>query len=175
MVAPTFVAMLALLAAMVLVACANDSQRAERALREADRVAADEGHEEALSLYDDIVATYPGTDAAERARQQAVLYRGLDGAVDRFPVHRARDLIVDAGRRVERFRVRSGRLPSRLAEVFGDGGPPLDPWGRPFEYRRLRDGRSYELSSRGADGAPGGDGPDADLVVRDGEFVEGGP
>jgi hypothetical protein len=55
--------------------------------------------------------------------------------------------------------------------VFGDEPPPVDPWGRTLHYRVLRGGRSYELSTLGADGESGGDGPAADLIVRDGAFV----
>lgn len=44
---------------------------------------------------------------------------------------------------------------------------PLDPWGRPYAYRspgeKNRDG--YDLVTLGRDGASGGTGEDADLVV----------
>ena len=42
---------------------------------------------------------------------------------------------------------------------------PEDPWGRPYEYRSppATGGTGYELRTLGADGAPGGEGEDADL------------
>lgn len=42
---------------------------------------------------------------------------------------------------------------------------PLDPWGRAFLYERpgSRSERGYDLYSLGADGEPGGEGPDADI------------
>ena len=42
---------------------------------------------------------------------------------------------------------------------------PLDPWGRPFVYKRPGDksGRAYDLYSLGADGKEGGDELDADI------------
>lgn len=41
---------------------------------------------------------------------------------------------------------------------------PLDPWNRPYLYRSPADGTSgFHLSSLGRDGAPGGEGEDADL------------
>lgn len=40
---------------------------------------------------------------------------------------------------------------------------PLDPWGNPYAYRSPADGAPYELVSLGADGAPGGDGVNADI------------
>jgi general secretion pathway protein G len=46
--------------------------------------------------------------------------------------------------------------------------PPVtvDPWGHPYQYRLLDpQGTAYELLSFGADGAPGGEGPAADIVA----------
>jgi general secretion pathway protein G len=42
---------------------------------------------------------------------------------------------------------------------------PLDPWGRPYEYRfpGARGPHEYEVFSYGRDGAPGGEGEDADI------------
>jgi general secretion pathway protein G len=39
---------------------------------------------------------------------------------------------------------------------------PLDPWGTPFLYLKL-DTKAYVTMSLGANGAPGGDGEDADI------------
>jgi general secretion pathway protein G len=47
---------------------------------------------------------------------------------------------------------------------------PIDPWGFPYGYE-LRDGRPV-LWSHGADGAPGGDGVDADISSRDTPHAE---
>jgi general secretion pathway protein G len=44
---------------------------------------------------------------------------------------------------------------------------PADPWGRPFQYRVPGSaGRPYDLLSLGADGAPGGEGENADVMAR---------
>lgn len=40
---------------------------------------------------------------------------------------------------------------------------PSDPWGNPYVYRSPGQGKPYELISLGADGAPGGEGVDADI------------
>lgn len=41
---------------------------------------------------------------------------------------------------------------------------PADPWGRPYQLQVPgRDGSLYEILSLGADGAPGGEGNDADI------------
>jgi general secretion pathway protein G len=41
--------------------------------------------------------------------------------------------------------------------------PPLDPWGKPYQYRVLGSGGDYEVFSFGRDGAAGGTGDGADL------------
>ncbi len=42
---------------------------------------------------------------------------------------------------------------------------PVDPWGEPYQYESpgQHNRRSFDLWTLGADGTPGGDGPDADL------------
>jgi general secretion pathway protein G len=40
---------------------------------------------------------------------------------------------------------------------------PVDPWGNPYGYSAPAESGPYEIRSFGADGAPGGDGVDADL------------
>jgi general secretion pathway protein G len=45
-----------------------------------------------------------------------------------------------------------------LAEV------PVDPWGNPYVYRAPGEDGPYDLVSLGADGKPGGEGVDADIV-----------
>lgn len=45
---------------------------------------------------------------------------------------------------------------------------PLDPWGRPYQYRNPGlNGADYQLLSLGKDGQPGGSGEDADLSASD--------
>ncbi len=46
---------------------------------------------------------------------------------------------------------------------------PLDPWSRPYMYRSPGDaGRPYDLVSYGADGSPGGDGDNRDILSWEG-------
>jgi len=56
---------------------------------------------------------------------------------------------------------RDGRLGSWLERAA------IDAWGHPMIYERSGDGRSFTLTSLGADGAEGGSGVDADLVAPD--------
>jgi general secretion pathway protein G len=46
-----------------------------------------------------------------------------------------------------------------------DGRLPVDPWGEPYQYENpgASNPHSYDLWSFGADGAPGGEGVDADV------------
>jgi general secretion pathway protein G len=41
---------------------------------------------------------------------------------------------------------------------------PLDPWGHPYEYVCPGENSEYEVISLGADGSPGGEGEDMDIV-----------
>ena len=41
---------------------------------------------------------------------------------------------------------------------------PQDPWGKPFLYQYPGSHGEYDLYSLGADGAPGGEGEDADVL-----------
>lgn len=41
---------------------------------------------------------------------------------------------------------------------------PTDPWGNPYLYRSPGETGPYDLISLGADGEPGGEGVDADIV-----------
>lgn len=61
----------------------------------------------------------------------------------------------------------SGREPRnyRPGGYIQGGAVPLDPWGNPYSYRIPGDvnRHSFDLWSLGADGAPGGEGADADI------------
>jgi general secretion pathway protein G len=47
------------------------------------------------------------------------------------------------------------------------GDMPPDPWGRPYQYRNPGTaGRPFDVFSLGADGAPGGEGENADVFAR---------
>ena len=45
---------------------------------------------------------------------------------------------------------------------------PVDPWGHPYVYRSPGASAPYELMSLGADGQPGGEGVDADILAGEG-------
>ncbi|QSQ11679.1 type II secretion system protein GspG [Myxococcus landrumensis] len=68
------------------------------------------------------------------------------------------------------YQERTGQLPTseegirHLVEQGALEDQPRDPWGQDYRYS-LRDG-TLELRSQGADGLPGGDGDDEDIVLR---------
>lgn len=61
-------------------------------------------------------------------------------------------------------------LRTKPAEAERWDGPylskeiPLDPWGHPYEYRSPGEHGDFDIISYGADGAPGGEGADADIT-----------
>ncbi len=87
--------------------------------------------------------------------------------------------IADLEKGLELFKLDVGRYPTneegleamvqKPANVSGWNGPylkgssiPNDPWGRPYKYANPGPGGEPDVFSLGADGAPGGDGENAD-------------
>jgi general secretion pathway protein G len=62
------------------------------------------------------------------------------------------------------LREKMGDLPN-WAGPYLDKEVPLDPWARPYEYKYPGEhGEDPDIISLGADGQPGGDGNNADIV-----------
>lgn len=86
--------------------------------------------------------------------------------------------IADLEKSLELFKLDVGRFPTsdegldslinKPATAVGWNGPyikgslPNDPWGKPYKYAPAAGG-NVEILSLGADGAPGGDGENADI------------
>lgn len=83
------------------------------------------------------------------------------------------------GQALDQFRLDTGKYPNTSeglnALMTNPGtdnwdGPylkkavPNDPWGKPYIYQSPGSHGEYDLSSNGADGTPGGDGENKDLV-----------
>ncbi|MCU1336210.1 MAG: ral secretion pathway protein [Bryobacterales bacterium] len=65
---------------------------------------------------------------------------------------------------LQALRVKTGEMPN-WAGPYLPKDVPLDPWGRPYEYKYPGDhGEDPDVISLGADGQPGGDGTNADIV-----------
>ncbi len=149
-------------------------QSAERLYVEAGKKVEKGDLAAAIDRYERILRDYPDSRAAERAKSDLVLYRGLLDASRRFPLRRAGDVVVQTARAVERFHREKGRWPSTLDELVPAylSSKPVDPWGRLLDYR-AKVGGGYVLGCLGADGAAGGEGENADLLVEDGKWVKG--
>jgi general secretion pathway protein G len=89
--------------------------------------------------------------------------------------------VVNFGTSLDTFRLDVGRYPTtqegllslnqRPSSADRWDGPylktqiPADPWGRSYYYRSPGEGgRPYDIYSLGADGAPGGDGSNRDVL-----------
>jgi len=117
-----------------------------------------------------VVLTILGLIAAFAAPQ---VFKYLGGAKS----DSARIQIENLGAAIDLYRLEVGTVPPDLDALVHQpqgtqrwNGPylkkskvPRDPWGREFLYRAPGDHGAYDLSSLGADGAPGGDGEDQDL------------
>ncbi len=83
------------------------------------------------------------------------------------------------GQALDQFRLDTGRYPTTaegLNALLSDPGvpgwdgpylkkaTPNDPWGRPYHYEAPGTHGDYDLISYGADGQPGGEGINADIV-----------
>lgn len=99
------------------------------------------------------------------------LFKGQRGA--------AKAQIELLGQALDQFRLDVGRYPTTQeglnALVTNPGadnwqgpylrkGLPNDPWGRPYQYQCPGNHGDYDLLSFGKDGAPGGEGENADIT-----------
>lgn len=155
--------------------CGGAERRAERLWRQAIEHVERGDTQGAVDRLQQILDEYPDARIAEKAREQIIVYRGLATAVQVYPVRRARELMVQIARASESFRRENGRTPATLDELVPAkiASVPNDPWGHPFLYAATV--RGYRLTCQGADGAPGGGGEAADLVVVDGAFLPAQP
>lgn len=110
----------------------------------------------------------------------AVLTPGLVGQLGRSRSKTAQVQVETIAAAVESFRADVGRYPSQseglnaLVAQPSDGegwtGPYVksgrtlsDPWGEPLTYKVSDDGRTFQVTSLGADGKPDGQGLNRDL------------
>lgn len=164
-----------LIAALSLcVACGDDENNAPNRKYDEAQALVDAGDlNQAVAVFEEIVQSYPQSEAAAKAREEIVLYRGLARAEVSYPMERARESVVLAARAIESFHGKTGRWPESLEQLVPDylESEPRDPWDRLLVYEPKQRGRGYLLTCFGGDGAVGGRGVDADIYVDTGEFV----
>lgn len=170
------IASVALVGVLLSVACGGHERKAERLYRKASEAVKEQRLEEAVALFDEILLKYPETEAASHAAEDIEVYRGIAGAVEKFPTRLARDRMILTARALDRYRRRHRSYPDRLSRLVPDylRAEPTDSWGRPFIYETKRGGRGYRLACRGSDSEPGGTGQASDIVIENGAFVRHG-
>lgn len=95
-----------------------------------------------------------------KSRTAAVQIADLEKSLDLFKLDVGRYPSTDEGLQA---------LVSKPATAAGWNGPyvkggvPNDPWGKPYKYTSPAAAGGVEILSLGADGAPGGEGENADI------------
>jgi general secretion pathway protein G len=108
------------------------------------------------------VLDYFGRAKTDTARLQI---ENLSAALDLFRLDVGRYPVTQEG--LVSLTSRPGGLATWRGPYVKGAGMPTDPWGQPYQYRSPgSEGRPYDLFSLGADGAPGGDGENADIQAR---------
>jgi general secretion pathway protein G len=103
----------------------------------------------------------------------------LFGQVGKAEVKTAKAQIDALGKALDIYRLDTGHYPpgdiglkALMAKPDNEtkwSGPylkkevPLDPWGRPYQYKQPGEHGDYDLLSLGKDGQPGGEGENADI------------
>ena len=109
------------------------------------------------------VFQHVGTAKDATARSQIEL---LGAALDAYRLDNGRYPTTQQGLDALQLQPALQPLPSNWRGPYLRKAVPVDPWGTPFIYLSPGEmnARGYDLLSLGADGEPGGEGEDADLV-----------
>lgn len=100
----------------------------------------------------------------------AVAYQRLTPALDEGRRTAAQAQIEAFSAALQRFNIEHGRFPTQeeglqALRPFLTKDIPTDPWNRSYVYRYPGEhGPEPDVISYGADGQPGGEGPNADIV-----------
>jgi general secretion pathway protein G len=95
-----------------------------------------------------------------KSKTAALQIADVDKALELFKLDVGRFPTTEEG--LAALVVRPAGLSSGWAGPYLKGAVPADPWARPYQYKLNPDG-SVDIVSLGADGAPGGEGENADL------------
>lgn len=111
------------------------------------------------------------SDAKTQAAQAQIELFGL--ALDAYRLDNDQYPVTAQGLTALRALPTADPLPRRWRGPYLRKEVPLDPWGRPFQYRApgTANPTSYDLFSLGRDGERGGAGEDADLTSWGGSSV----
>ena len=109
-----------------------------------------------------IIPQFIGTTGEAKVGAAKAAIAELESAIERFHIHLDRHPTTEEGLKV--------LLEPPAGEESKWRGPYIkvlrpDPWGNPYQFRRpgTRHPTSFDLWSRGADNAEGGEGDNADI------------
>ncbi len=90
----------------------------------------------------------------------------LSVALDNYRLDNGRYPTTDQGLAALRTRPTADPLPPNWRGPYLRKAVPTDPWNRPYLYRSpgIENPQGYDLLTLGADGVPGGEGEDADIM-----------
>lgn len=179
---------------LVMVGCSSEDPRLPKQIHEEALKLSLEGKTlEAKVLLEQLAERFPDSEYRKLAQQDAnridwILKDDLKKRLDARK--KSLERVMNA---LTRYRNKQGEFPDRLANLVPEylEKLPESPWGHPYLYRpyvttprvdvKVRgnvtqrfntkfDG--YYLACLGTDAAPGGEGLTADVLVRDGAFVD---
>lgn len=94
-----------------------------------------------------------------KSKTAAVQIADIEKAMELFKLDVGRFPTSEEG--LEALAARPPTVASGWAGPYLKGSLPTDPWGKPYRYQSS--GNTVEILSLGADGAPGGEGENADI------------
>ncbi|HTL98312.1 MAG TPA: hypothetical protein VL181_05850 [Holophagaceae bacterium] len=149
---------------------------------------------EARALWNDLIARYPGSDAALQAKKDLVLINTFIDNAQESRTKETRFALNKVVGALNRYKDKRGEYPPSLNDLVPEylDQVPQASWGHPFFYRAYvgqpivtfspNRGPSkqifntkldhYNLASLGTDLAPGGDGLAKDMLYHDGQSVD---
>ena len=95
-----------------------------------------------------------------KSKTAAVQIADIEKAMELFKLDVGRFPTTEEG--LEALARRPPTVASGWSGPYLKGSLPTDPWGKPYHYQ-LAPGGAVEILSLGADGAPGGEGENADI------------
>ena len=95
-----------------------------------------------------------------KSKTAAVQIADIDKALELFKLDVGRFPTTEEG--LAALTTRPATVSSGWAGPYLKGALPSDPWARPYRYQLAANG-AIEILSLGADGAPGGEGENADI------------